>query len=224
MRQLLTLSGPIGPHRIEQKQSKPHANPFAPSGGHVVVPDKGLDRVFSFRFEDGTLIPAPAPFVATREGAGARHLAFHPSRPFVYVVNELDSTVTTYRLSPETAALEPLQLLPTLPSTFTGNSRAAAIAIDAARHTLYASNRGPDSIAVFRIDAATGLLTFVGTESTLGRTPRFFTLSPDGRLLLALNEDSDSIVAFRVDAATGRITPNGQSARTGSPVYMVFSA
>lgn len=68
------------------------------------------------------------------------------------------------------------------------------------------------------------MLSFAGSESTLGRTPRFLTLSPDGRLLFALNEDSDSIVTFRVDTATGRITPNGQSARTGSPVCMVFSA
>lgn len=223
VRQLLTLSGPIGPHRIEQKQAKPHANPFDPSGRNVVVPDKGLDRVFSFRFEDGALIPAPAPFVATREGAGPRHLAFHPDKPFAYVVNELDSTVTTYRFDPATAALEPLQILPTLPSTFTGNSRAAGIAIDAAGRALYASNRGHDSIALFHIDAVTGLLGFAGTESTLGRTPRFFTLSPDGRLLFALNEDSDSIVAFRVDAATGGITPTGRTVKTGSPVCMVFS-
>src|SRR5574337_675445 len=223
VRQRLTLSGPIGPHRIEQKQAKPHANPFDPSGRHVVVPDKGLDRIFSFRFEDGALIPAPAPHVATREGAGPRHLAFHPNKPYAYVVNELDSTVTTYRYSPETAALEPLQILPTLPATFTGNSRAAGIAIDAAGRNLYASNRGHDSIALFRVDDATGLLSFVGAESTLGQTPRFFTLSPDGRLLFALNEDSDSIVTLRVDAATGRITPNGRSVKTGSPVCMVFS-
>lgn len=224
VRQLLTLSGPIGPHRIEQQQAKPHANPFDPSGRNVVVPDKGLDRVFSFRFEDGTLIPAPTPFVATREGAGPRHLAFHPGRPFAYVVNELDSTVTTYRFDPATAALAPLQILSTLPATFTGNSRAAGIAIDPAGRALYASNRGHDSIALFHIDATTGLLGFAGAEPTLGRTPRFFTLSPDGRLLFALNEDSDSIVAFRVDAATGGITPTGRTVKTGSPVCMVFSA
>lgn len=224
VRQLLTVSGPIGPHRVEQKQAKPHANPFSPSGRHVIVPDKGLDRVFSFRFEDGTLVPAPTPFVATREGAGPRHLAFHPDKPYVYVVNELDSTVTTYRFDPVTAALEPLQILPTLPSTFTGNSRAAGIAIDAAGRSLYASNRGHDSIAIFRIDPATGLPSFTGAEPTLGKTPRFFTLSPDGHHLFALNEDSDTIVSFRVDAATGGLTPNGQSAKTGSPVCMIFSA
>jgi 6-phosphogluconolactonase (cycloisomerase 2 family) len=222
--QLVPLSGPIGPHRIEQKQSKPHFNPFDPSGRYVIVPDKGLDRVFSFQFEGGALVPSPSPFVVTREGAGPRHLAFHPRKPLAYVVNELDSTVTTYRLRPETGALEPLQVLSSLPSTFTGNSRAAGIMIDADGRTLYASNRGHDSIAVFRIDPSDGLLSFSGAESTLGRTPRFFTLSRDGRLLYALNEETDSIVSLVVDPDSGRLKPTGQSVQVGSPVCMVFSA
>lgn len=220
--QLVPLSGPIGPHRVEQKQSKPHFNPFDPSGRFVIVPDKGLDRVFSFRFEGGVLQPASAPFVVTREGAGPRHLAFHPRRPLAYVVNELDSTVTSYRYRPETGALEPLQILSTLPPSFTGNSRAAGIMVDREGRTLYASNRGHDSIAVFRIDEADGLLAFAGADPSLGRTPRFFTLSPDGRLLYALNEETDSIITFRVDRSTGGLTATGQSVKAGSPVSMVF--
>jgi len=221
--QLVTLSGPIGPHRIEQKQSKPHFNPFDASGRFVIVPDKGLDRVFSFRFEGGQLLPTATPFVATREGAGPRHLVCHPRLPMAYVVNELDSTVTTYRFRPETGALEPLQVLSSLPSSFTGNSRAAGITIDGAGSTLYASNRGHDSIAVFRIEAD-GLLSFAGADATQGRTPRFFTLSPDGRLMYALNEESDTIVALRIDPTSGRLTPTGYSVQAGSPVCMVFSA
>jgi 6-phosphogluconolactonase len=221
--QLVPLSGPIGPHRIEQKQSKPHFNPFDASGRFVIVPDKGLDRVFSFRFEGGHLLPAATPFVTTREGAGPRHLAFHPGKALAYVVNELDSTVTTYRYRPETGALEPLQVLSSLPSSFAGSSRAAGITIDAAGRTLYASNRGHDSIAVFRIEAD-GLLSYSGADATGGRTPRFFALSPDGRLMYALNEESDTIVALRVDPTSGRLTPTGQSVQAGSPVCMVFSA
>jgi 6-phosphogluconolactonase (cycloisomerase 2 family) len=221
--QLVTLSGPTGPHRIEQQQAKPHFNPFDPSGRFVVVPDKGLDRVFSFRFDAGRLVPAAVPFVATREGAGPRNLVFHPGMPLAYVVNELDSTVTAYRFAAETGALQPLQIVSTLPSTFTGNSRAAGIAIDATGRTLYASNRGHDSVAVFRIDPSSGLLEFLGAEPTLGRTPRFFTLSPDGNLLFALNEDSDTIVVLRIDATNGRLAPTGTSISSGSPVCMVFS-
>ena len=222
--QLVPLTGPIGPHRIEQKQAKPHFNPFDPSGKFVVVPDKGLDRVFSFRFADGKLAPAATPFVATREGSGPRHLAFHPKNAFAYVLNELDSTVTSYRFIRETGALEPLQILSSLPESYTGNSRAAGILVDPTGQTLYASNRGHDSIAVFRIDPTSGLLKFSGADSSGGRTPRFFTLAPNGQVLFALNEESDSIVSFLVDSSTGRLTPSGASASSGSPVCMVFSA
>lgn len=222
--QLVHLTGPIGPHRTEQTQSKPHFNAFDPSGRFVLVPDKGLDRVFGFRFEGGVLSRAPSPWVSTREGSGPRHLAFHPTRNLVYVVNELDSTVTAYRYSPETAALQPFQILSTLPSSFTGNSRASEIAIDATGRALYASNRGDDSTAVFKVDQVTGALEFLGADSSHGRTPRFFALSPSGRHLFALNEDSDSIVVFSIDASTGRLVPGGFELKVGSPVCMIFSA
>jgi 6-phosphogluconolactonase len=221
--QLVTFEGPIGPHRVEQKQAKPHFSSFDPSGRFVVVPDKGLDRVFSWRFEDGRLRPAETPFTAAREGAGPRHLAFHPSRPYAYVVNELDSTVTACRFDAGTGELAPFQILPTLPDTFTGNSRAAGIQVDALGRFVYASNRGCDSIAVFAIDPATGALRFVEAAPTQGRTPRFFTPSPDGRFVLALNEDSDSIATLAIDADTGRLRPAGANAAFGSPVCMVFS-
>ena len=113
-------------------------------------------------------------------------------------------------------------MLPSLPSSFTGNSRAAGIAIDSEGRRLYASNRGHDSIAVFDI-GDDGLPAFVEAIPSGGRTPRFFTLSPDGRLLFALNEDSDTIVAFAVDPQTGRLTPAREPVPCGSPVCMVFS-
>jgi len=222
--QLVKLEGPIGPHRVEQKQSKPHFNPFDPTGGFVIVPDKGLDRVFTFRFDQGRLTPATPAFVETRETAGPRHIVFHPSAPIAYVVNELDSTVTAYRSTPATGALIPFQILSTLPASFTGNSRASEIQIDAAGRFLYASNRGFDSIAVFRIEPGTGALTFVNAQATQGKTPRFMTATPDGRFMFALNEDSDSIVTLAVDSATGTLSPTGASVTSGSPVCMVFSS
>jgi len=225
--QRLAFEGPLGPHRIEQQQAKPHFNLFDPSGRFVLVPDKGLDRVFSFRWggERGgeRLAPAAKPFVQTREGAGPRSLVFHPGKPLAYVVNELDSTVTTYRFDTATGGLAPLQIVPTLPPSFTGNNRAAGIAIDGAGHTVYASNRGHDSIAVLRVDAHRGLLSWAADQPSGGRTPRFFTLSPGGQWLYALNEDSDTIVCFAVDAATGCLTPTGPVTGCGSPVCMVFS-
>jgi 6-phosphogluconolactonase (cycloisomerase 2 family) len=223
LEQLVTLEGPLGPHRVEQKLAKPHFNPFDPSGRFVIVQDKGLDRTFSFRFDNGKLTPADPPFVVSREGAGPRHMAFAPRRGMAYVLNELDSTVTAYAYSDRSGALVPKQILSTLPDTFTGNSRASEIQVDAAQNVLYASNRGHDSIAVFHIDPATGLLKFAGAEASQGKTPRFFTLTPNGRFMFVLNEDSDSIVAFAVDTHGGRLKPTGFSVPSGSPVCMVFS-
>jgi 6-phosphogluconolactonase len=187
------------------------------------VPDKGLDRLFVFRFDDGRLTPAAPPHADTREGAGPRHVAFHPSAPWLYAVNELDSTVTAYRFDATTGALAPLQWLPLLPDTFTGNSRAAEIEVSADGCTLYASNRGCDTIEVFAIDAHSGRLEHRQSCATLGRTPRCFALHPAGDYLYAHNEDSDSIVTLRVDPADGRLAPTGAALASGSPVCMVFA-
>jgi 6-phosphogluconolactonase (cycloisomerase 2 family) len=221
--QVMELTGPPGPHRVEQPFAKPHFNTFDLRVQFVLVPDKGLDRVFSFRFAQGQLSAAAVPWVAAREGAGPRHVAFHPHAPYAYALNELDSTVTGYRYNAQTGQLKPLQVLSTLPDTCTGNSRAAEITVATDGRTLYASNRGDDSLAVFRIAPGTGRLTFLQTVPSGGRTPRFFTLTPNGRFLFALNEDSDSIVAFAVQNGSGELQPTGFSQACGSPVCMVFS-
>jgi 6-phosphogluconolactonase (cycloisomerase 2 family) len=221
--QLVPLEGPLGPHRIEQTQAKPHFNPFDPSGEFVIVPDKGLDRVFVFRFADGRLTPADPAHVIAREASGPRHVAFHPDGTWAYVVNELDSTVTTYGYERSNGKLTPRQIISTLPGTYTQNNRTSEIEVDRTGRFVYASNRGDDSIAIFRIDPHNGHLAFVDAEPTQGRTPRFMTGSPDGRFMYALNEDSDSIVAFSVDHDTGKLKPTGFSVQSGSPVCMVFS-
>jgi len=220
--QLVHPQGEIGPHRIEQRHAKPHANPFDPSGRFVVVPDKGQDRIFVFRFAHGQLLPAAVPHVTTREGAGPRHIAFHPRAPLAWCINELDSTVTGYRFDPQRGALTPFQILSTLPDTYTGNSRAAEIAVDPTGRFVYATNRGHDSIAVFAIDAHSGRLRCVQCVPSGGRTPRFATLSPSAQHFYALNEDSDAITVFSVHAANGTLHPTGRTVVCGSPVCLVF--
>lgn len=222
--QRVTLPGTPGPHRKEQPHAKPHFNPFDPSGRFVVVPDKGLDKVFVFRFDNGQLVPASQPWLETREGAGPRHVAFHPTKPHAYVINELDSTILFCVLDGETGALRPVQLLSSLPANYTGNSRASEILVSPDGRTLYASNRGYDSIATFQIAEDTGQLAFVEATPSGGKTPRFFAIAPDGRHMFVLNEDSDNIVTFSVDAFNGRLTPTFNSVSTGSPVCLVFGS
>lgn len=222
LKQLLPLTGEPGPHRKEQPFAKPHYNPFDPSGRFVVVPDKGVDRIFVLRFEAGVLSPASE--AVAREGAGPRHVAFHPRQPWVYAINELDSTVTAYHFDAEAGTLRPFQVVSALSDRFTGNSRAAEIEVHPGGHVLYASNRGEDSIAVLAIDPDSGCLTLTQTQPAGGRTPRFFALSPEARWMYVLNEDSDRIVQWQVDALTGHLSDTGRAWTCGSPVCMVFGA
>jgi 6-phosphogluconolactonase len=221
--QLVKLDGEPGPHRKEQPFAKPHFNPFDPCGRFVVVPDKGLDKTFVFEFVDGKLLPGKFPETQAREASGPRHLAFHPSRSWVYVVNELDSTVTACSFDAETGKLQPFQIVSSLADTFVGNSRSSEIEVGRTGKALYASNRGEDTIAVFGIDQANGRLSLIQSQPCMGKTPRFFAVSPDGRWLYVLNEDSDAIVVFGIDATTGMLHPTELSFTCGSPVCMVFS-
>jgi 6-phosphogluconolactonase len=221
---VVQLPGTPGPHKVEQAASHPHNIPYDADQGHLVVRDKGLDRVFVFKFDsnDGKLIPNEPPSVATRSGSGPRHVAFHPTAGYAYVVNELDSTVTAYDYDRVTGSLAPKQIVTTLPATFTGENRAAGIGITPSGRFLFASNRGHNQIAVFSIDQATGMLTSAGWESTQGKMPRFFTIDPSGKFLYAANEATDTIVGFRIDETNGKLTPFGTVAETGSPVCIVF--
>jgi 6-phosphogluconolactonase len=222
--QRVALPGTPGPHRVEQPFSKPHFNPFSPDGRHLFVPDKGLDRIFTFRWQDDRLVPAEVPHVEAREGAGPRGVVCASGtdgQTQLYAANELDSTVTAYRCGPG-GQLTPFQCLSSLPDHFTGNSRAAGIALHPSGRVLYVSNRGCDGVTVFDLDQASGRLTFLGAVPVQGRTPRFFTLTPDARFLQVLNEDSDSIVTFAVEADGRRLVPTGAVTPCGSPVCMVF--
>ena len=218
------LPGASGPHRVEQTSSHPHEVAFDPAGTFVVVPDKGLDRIFTFRFDGAAGVLTPQAEVKVREGAGPRHIVFAPGRPYAYAVDELDSTVAAYAWDGAAGHLRPMQVLSSLPATFTGDNRAAENVISPNGRFIFVSNRGHDSVATFTIDPASGSLTPVAWQATLGRGPRFITLDPGGRHLYAANELTDSIIQFSVDAIDGRLTPTGLSVQTGSPVCILFKA
>jgi 6-phosphogluconolactonase (cycloisomerase 2 family) len=223
LRDLVPLTGKTGPHPTEQTSAHPHDIAFDPRGRFCLVPDKGLDAVFVFRVDGGgKLVPGAPPSVATRPGAGPRHAAFHPTGPFAYVLNELDSTLTTYRFDTDTGALEPRQTITTLPPAFTGRNTTSEIAAAPSGRFVYASNRGHDSVVVFAVEQATGTLSAVGWAPTQGQTPRFIGLDPAGAMLYAANQDSDTIVAFRVDRQSGALTPTGHVVAVGSPSTIVF--
>ncbi|WKA48414.1 lactonase family protein [Geobacillus zalihae] len=209
----------------KQGISHPHHTVFDPTGRFLVVPDLGLNRIilFTLNAETGELTSRHLPFGTTQEGAGPRHISFHPVLPYAYVVNELDSTVTVYAFEKENGRLTMKQTIPTVPSHVNGNT-AAEIAVSPCGRFVYASNRGHNSIAIFAVDQQTGELSPIGWESTKGATPRFFTFDPFGTFLYVANEDSDTIVAFKVDGKTGELQPTGWILETESPVCIVFSS
>jgi 6-phosphogluconolactonase len=221
---LATLKGTPGPHRTQQESSHPHHCPFDRTGRYIVVPDKGLDKICVYRLDTtrGKLVAGEPAEVTARAGAAPRHVDFHPSQPYAYVINELDSTITTYHFDPGKGALKPIQIVTTTPTSYTGNNSGAEIAVAPSGRFLYGSNRGHDSIAIFAIDSATGGLTPVGWQSTQGKTPRFFTLDPSAAHLYAANQNSDTVMIFRVNQTTGQLTPTDQIVKVASPTTIVF--
>lgn len=221
---LATLPGEPGPHKEQQKSSHPHQIRFDVQEKFIHVPDKGLDKVFSFKVDStsGKFLPTDPAWVVTREGAGPRHIDFHPSGKFAYVIDELDSSITTYEYDEETSAMRPIQVVSTIPTNFTGDNTAAEIAVAHLGRILYGSNRGHDSIFSMAIDQKTGLLTPIEWTSSQGKGPRFFALDPAQEYLYAANENSDTIVAFKVNSTTGDLSPTGQIIQTGSPVCIIF--
>jgi 6-phosphogluconolactonase len=208
------------------RQSGPHAHEtvVSPDNQFVLAADLGLDKVFTYRLDPAKGGLAPEPQAATiAPGSGPRHVAFRPDGKFVYVLNEMLSTVIAFRYDAGRGTLAELQTLSTLQPGFTGDSSGAEIAVHPSGKFLYASNRGHDSIATFRIDPATGTLTSVHRMSTQGKTPRGFAIDPSGRFLVAGNQNSDTLVVFRIDQRTGELTSTGTVVQVGSPVSVVFS-
>jgi 6-phosphogluconolactonase (cycloisomerase 2 family) len=224
IRDLIKLEGPVGPDPEQQASAHPHNIPFDPTGTFVVVPDKGLDRVSVFRLdpEAGTFEPASPPFYITEPGAGPRHVAFHPSQRWAYVINELNSTITACGFEEGGGGMGPIETISSMPEDLSIRNTGSEILVHPSGRFVYASNRGHDSVGIFEIDRADGTLRAVAWVPTGGKTPRAIALDPSGRFLYAANQASDAIVGFRIDAASGQLTPTGQSVSTGSPSTMVF--
>jgi len=208
------------------RQKGPHAHSIEPSPDNrfVLTADLGLDQLVVYRFDaaKGSLTPNDPPFAKLNPGAGPRHFAFHPGGKFVYVINEMQSTVTAFAYDATAGRLRELQTVSTLPKNFAGENTTAEIRVDSSGRFLYGSNRGADSIAVFSIDAEKGTLTPVERVSTQGKEPRNFEIDPTGKYLFAANQNSGNVVIFRIDAKTGRLTPTGQEFKVPSPVCVTF--
>ena len=209
---------------VRQEQAHAHSiNPDA-QNRFVYVPDLGQDRIVIYRLdlERGCLVQSDSAYADTEAGFGPRHLEFDPNGRYVYVINELGSTITAYDYDSGSGALTPFQTVGTLPSGFSRSNTTADIHVHPTGRFVYGSNRGHDSIAIFSVDETTGRLEARGHESTQGWTPRNFAIDPSGEFLLAANQDSDSVVSFRIDGESGELTPTGEVTEIPMPVCIRF--
>ena len=212
----------INPHR----QEGPHAHGVVldASNQRAYVTDLGLDRVMIYQLspQEGSLRANDPAFAATKAGAGPRHMVFDARDRFAYVINEMENTVTVFFHTAGQGALTAVQTVPTLPAGFRGESTTAEVEIHPSGRFLYGSNRGHDSIAIFRIDPTKGTLTPLGHQSTGGKMPRNFAIDPSGRFLIACNQASNTMVVFKVDLDSGKLTPTGQTLEVGAPVCVKY--
>jgi 6-phosphogluconolactonase len=207
------------------RQEGPHAHMILtdPGVNHVFGVDLGADKVMAWNLDlaDGSLSLNTVHYAGVASGSGCRHMAFHPSKNFAYVINELVSSIDAFSYDPTRGAFIWLQTISTLPRDFTGTSTCAEIRVHPSGNWVYGTNRGHNSIAMYEVDETTGKLRVIGWESTQGQIPRGMNIDPSGTFLYAGNQNSDTIVVFRVER-DGELKPTGEVVHTPVPVDIEF--
>ena len=208
----------------EARQKEPHAHSINLDAANrfAVAADLGTDQLQVYRFDPkaGSLVKHSA--TNLKPGSGPRHFAFHPRGKHAYAINELFSTVSVLEYEPEAGKLREVQTITSLPRDFRGKSFTAEVRVSADGRFAYGSNRGHDSVAVFRVNDD-GRLTMLQVEKIGGKAPRNFTLDPTGRYLLAAGQGSDVINVFEIDNATGRLNRTLHSLEVPTPVCLRFA-
>lgn len=197
---------------------------FSPDNRFLMAADPDLDRICIYGFDaaKGLLTTHDPPVARVKPGSRVRHIRFHPGGAALYALNELSSTVTVFSYDAASGNLQELQTLQTLPDFSAGN-KAAELVLNRDATLLYVSNRGHDSIYAFSIDPRRLTLSPAADFPTLGKTPRHFALSPDGKYLLAANQDTNDLAVFKVDTRTGQLTPAGKMVKdVPKPACVLF--
>jgi 6-phosphogluconolactonase len=205
------------------RQDGPHAHGvyFDRANKRFFMPDLGLDRVFVHSFDAATSrLGEPMAPITAAVGSGPRHIAFSPDEKHCYVLNELSNTIliTSYA----GGEFKSLGTVPTLPADVTGKNTSSEIEVHPNGRFVYSSNRGHDSIAVFKRDVATGLLTFVQHAPCGGKTPRHFKIDPTGKWLLCGHQASNTIRVLPLDPETGLLGEPGEAVACPAPICLLF--
>lgn len=214
-------------HKVEsgKKRSNGHCSAVAPGDRWVLVADLGNDRVYIYALDasKGTLTPAQITSFELPAGSGPRHLSFHPSKKFAYIINESNMTMTAASWDSNSGKLETINHTSTLPpNTVAGNLSTAEVLVHPNGRFVYGSNRGHDTIVAMDIDLKTGAINRIDNYSTMGKTPRNFRLEPLGTKLLAENQGSDTINSFNINGGSGALTATGKSISVKAPACVRF--
>ncbi|HIW34205.1 MAG TPA: lactonase family protein [Candidatus Paenibacillus intestinavium] len=209
------------PDRQDQPQPHPHSSFYSPDGHYLYVQDLGLDAIVCYKVDEanGKFIKLNVTKLAA--GAGPRHLTFHPTAPYAYVINELNSTVTAFKYEAEKGQLNEIQTITTLPADFNGESYCAEVIISTDGKFVYGSNRGHDSIVAYEVNEVDGTLTTIQHISTAGGHPRHFALTPSGEYLLVANRDGNNIVSLRRNTSSGLLENIGVEVHSTKPVCVI---
>ncbi|NRB75359.1 MAG: lactonase family protein [Verrucomicrobiales bacterium] len=207
-----------------KRQKEPHAHSinFSPNGRFAYAADLGTDRIYCYTVdgETGELFKAGETVIGA--GSGPRHFAFRPDGKFAYVINELSLTIDGFAVDPETGELDFIQSVSTLPPQTEPIGSTAEVVCHPSGKFLYGSNRGHDSIVAYQIDPNSGQLSYIENVSIQGETPRNFSISLNGRWLIAAGQKSNTSAVFGINLSTGSLTYVGESQPVQSPVCVRF--
>jgi len=209
-----------GPHQ-RQDAPHPHAVVFSPDSRFIATADLGNDKVQTLRLVDGRLEHVSDASVAP--GMGPRHIAFSRDSKALYVIGELNGTITTFSYDPATGKIgQILQTVSTEPDGYSGNHASAEIDVHPSGKFLYGSNRGSQTIVGYRIEPVTGKLTRIGFADNGLNFPNNFAFDPSGKWLYVVNMRGNNIAKFDIDPKTGDLKSTGQVTPAVAPTMMVF--
>lgn len=233
--------GTIGPAAVheheggsgvdERRQAAPHPHwsGFSPDGRFALFPDLGMDGIVIYKVDLDADPPAlhKHGFAESVPGGGPRHMRFSTDGKRIHLLNELTSSVTTYAWDAEKGTAEKLSVTPALSEeTMAAESfnSAAEILVHPESPFVYSSNRGHDSVTVYREDAASGELSVVQVQPIRGAFPRNINLDPTAKWLLAAGADSNTVAVHAVDPDTGKLTyQRGHIINVPSPICILFA-
>lgn len=213
-------------HTKSNSGKEPHAHSInvSPDNRFALVADLGIDKIMIYKLdvEKGTLTAGNPAYAKLKPGSGPRHFCFSPDGKSIYVINEHGSTMTVFAYQADSGTLTEVQTITTLPEGFDGKNWCAEVRVHPSGKFLYGSNRGHDSIVVYKINLTDGKLTYVEHETGDIKTPRNFNIDPTGKFCIVANQDSNSVVVFRIDQKTGSLSPTGHKITIGSPICVRF--